>query len=138
VSTLLLVSCNTDFIPSADALLILSKRKLGCKSAAVSCSRAHTQYHRIGSHLLPSNKSVSAHAVPAPSLPPASIHHLTFCLSSPRCSSDLLQATQEDTVNVPLMADTLMERVGNASWVVVFKALITTHHLMVTGNEVRR
>ncbi|XP_077951562.1 clathrin coat assembly protein AP180 isoform X19 [Gasterosteus aculeatus] len=47
----------------------------------------------------------------------------------------LIQATQETNVNVPQMADTLMERVGNASWVVVFKALITTHHLMVNGNE---
>uniref|UniRef100_UPI0037E81FC3 clathrin coat assembly protein AP180-like n=1 Tax=Semicossyphus pulcher TaxID=241346 RepID=UPI0037E81FC3 len=47
----------------------------------------------------------------------------------------LIQATQETTVNVPQMADTLMERAGNASWVVVFKALITTHHLMVNGNE---
>ncbi|XP_031730379.1 clathrin coat assembly protein AP180 isoform X12 [Anarrhichthys ocellatus] len=47
----------------------------------------------------------------------------------------LIQATQETNVNVPQMADVLMERVGNASWVVVFKALITTHHLMVTGNE---
>lgn len=51
---------------------------------------------------------------------------------------DLIQASQETTVNVPQMADTLMERAGNASWVVVFKALITTHHLMVHGNEVRR
>ncbi|XP_044062963.1 clathrin coat assembly protein AP180 isoform X15 [Siniperca chuatsi] len=47
----------------------------------------------------------------------------------------LIQATQETNVNVPQMADTLMERAGNASWVVVFKALITTHHLMVNGNE---
>ncbi|XP_034468017.1 clathrin coat assembly protein AP180 isoform X28 [Hippoglossus hippoglossus] len=47
----------------------------------------------------------------------------------------LIQATQDTTVNVPQMADTLMERAGNASWVVVFKALITTHHLMVQGNE---
>ncbi|XP_030012966.1 clathrin coat assembly protein AP180 isoform X7 [Sphaeramia orbicularis] len=47
----------------------------------------------------------------------------------------LIQATQETNVNVPQMADTLMERAGNASWVVVFKALITTHHLMVHGNE---
>ncbi|XP_014872915.1 clathrin coat assembly protein AP180 isoform X4 [Poecilia latipinna] len=47
----------------------------------------------------------------------------------------LIQATQDSNVNVPQMADTLMERVGNASWVVVFKALITTHHLMVHGNE---
>uniref|UniRef100_A0A3Q3EQA2 ENTH domain-containing protein n=1 Tax=Kryptolebias marmoratus TaxID=37003 RepID=A0A3Q3EQA2_KRYMA len=47
----------------------------------------------------------------------------------------LIQATQDTNVNVPQMADTLMERVGNASWVVVFKALITTHHLMVHGNE---
>uniref|UniRef100_A0A7N8X9P1 Synaptosome associated protein 91a n=1 Tax=Mastacembelus armatus TaxID=205130 RepID=A0A7N8X9P1_9TELE len=47
----------------------------------------------------------------------------------------LIQATQESNVNVPQMADTLMERAGNASWVVVFKALITTHHVMVHGNE---
>ncbi|KAI2655096.1 Clathrin coat assembly protein AP180 [Labeo rohita] len=33
------------------------------------------------------------------------------------------------------MADTLFERAGNASWIVVFKALVTTHHLMVHGNE---
>lgn len=55
---------------------------------------------------------------------------------SPQCFTDLIQASQETTVNVPQMADTLMERAGNASWVVVFKALITTHHLMVHGNEV--
>ncbi|XP_029928283.1 clathrin coat assembly protein AP180 isoform X2 [Myripristis murdjan] len=47
----------------------------------------------------------------------------------------LIQATQESNVNVPQMADTLFERAGNASWVVVFKALVTTHHLMVHGNE---
>lgn len=52
--------------------------------------------------------------------------------------ADLIQATQETNVNVPQMADTLFERAGNASWVVVFKALVTTHHLMVHGNEVRR
>lgn len=73
-----------------------------------------------------------------PSLSPANIHYLTSCSSSSSpCFSDLIQATQETNVNVPQMADTLMERAGNASWVVVFKALITTHHLMVHGNEVR-
>lgn len=71
--------------------------------------------------------------------------HLSSCLIS-LCSApsrnfisspDLIQATQDQTnVNVPQMVDTLMERVGNASWVVVFKALITTHHLMVHGHEV--
>lgn len=70
------------------------------------------------------------------SLSPADTHHLTSCLSSPKCLAVLIQATQETNVNVPQMADTLMERAGNASWVVVFKALITTHHLMVHGNEV--
>lgn len=68
---------------------------------------------------------------------PVNIHYLTSCSSSPQIFSDLIQATQETNVNVPQMADTLMERAGNASWVVVFKALITTHHLMVHGNEVR-
>ncbi|XP_061674655.1 clathrin coat assembly protein AP180 isoform X2 [Syngnathoides biaculeatus] len=47
----------------------------------------------------------------------------------------LIQASQDSSVNIPQMADTLIERAGNASWVVVFKALITTHHLMVHGNE---
>ncbi|KAK5922739.1 hypothetical protein CgunFtcFv8_019978 [Champsocephalus gunnari] len=47
----------------------------------------------------------------------------------------LVQATQDTNVNIPSLADTLLERVGNASWVVVYKALITTHHLMVNGNE---
>lgn len=51
--------------------------------------------------------------------------------------TDLIQATQESNVNIPQMADTLFERAGNASWVVVFKALVATHHLMVHGNEVR-
>ncbi|KAM9805835.1 clathrin coat assembly protein AP180 isoform 7-T7 [Syngnathus typhle] len=47
----------------------------------------------------------------------------------------LIQASQDSSVSVPQMADTLIERAGNASWVVVFKALITTHNLMVHGNE---
>uniref|UniRef100_A0A4W3JEY6 Clathrin coat assembly protein AP180 n=1 Tax=Callorhinchus milii TaxID=7868 RepID=A0A4W3JEY6_CALMI len=47
----------------------------------------------------------------------------------------LIQATNETNVNIPLMADTLFERATNSSWVVVFKALVTTHHLMVHGNE---
>ncbi|XP_016378944.1 clathrin coat assembly protein AP180 isoform X4 [Sinocyclocheilus rhinocerous] len=47
----------------------------------------------------------------------------------------LIQATQESNVNIPQMADTLFERAGNASWIVVFKALVSTHHLMVHGNE---
>ncbi|KAG8546795.1 hypothetical protein GDO81_029812 [Engystomops pustulosus] len=38
-------------------------------------------------------------------------------------------------VNIPQLADTLFERTTNSSWVVVFKSLITTHHLMVYGNE---
>ncbi|XP_058031727.1 clathrin coat assembly protein AP180 [Ahaetulla prasina] len=47
----------------------------------------------------------------------------------------LIQATNETNVNIPQMADTLFERATNTSWVVVFKALVTTHHLMVHGNE---
>lgn len=39
-------------------------------------------------------------------------------------------------VNIPQLADSLFERTTNTSWVVVFKSLITTHHLMVYGNEV--
>lgn len=50
--------------------------------------------------------------------------------------SDLIQCTNEMNVNIPQLADSLFERTTNSSWVVVFKSLITTHHLMVYGNEV--
>ncbi|NP_001243646.1 clathrin coat assembly protein AP180 isoform d [Homo sapiens] len=50
-------------------------------------------------------------------------------------NNNLIQATNETNVNIPQMADTLFERATNSSWVVVFKALVTTHHLMVHGNE---
>lgn len=109
---------------------------------AFSSLSSHT--HQSPSYTLPTVvcavvtwiKGFSGRAVPVLSLPPADNRHLTSCLSSPQCFTVLIQATQETNVNVPQMADTLMERAGNASWVVVFKALITTHHLMVHGNEV--
>ncbi|XP_042588632.1 phosphatidylinositol-binding clathrin assembly protein-like isoform X25 [Cyprinus carpio] len=47
----------------------------------------------------------------------------------------LIQCTNEMNVNIPQLADTLFERTTNTSWVVVFKSLITTHHIMVYGNE---
>ncbi|XP_062392650.1 phosphatidylinositol binding clathrin assembly protein a isoform X13 [Sardina pilchardus] len=47
----------------------------------------------------------------------------------------LIQCTNEMNVNIPQLADTLFERTTNTSWVVVFKSLIATHHLMVYGNE---
>ncbi|XP_039679210.1 phosphatidylinositol-binding clathrin assembly protein isoform X9 [Perca fluviatilis] len=48
---------------------------------------------------------------------------------------DLIHCTNEMNVSIPQLADTLFERTANSSWVVVFKALITTHHLMMYGNE---
>ncbi|XP_073192532.1 phosphatidylinositol-binding clathrin assembly protein isoform X10 [Lepidochelys kempii] len=47
----------------------------------------------------------------------------------------LIQCTNEMNVNIPQLADSLFERTTNSSWVVVFKSLITTHHIMVYGNE---
>ena len=109
---------------------------------AFSSLSSHT--HQSPSYTLPTVvcavitwiKGFSGQAVSVLSLSPADTRQLTSCLSSPQCFTVLIQATQETNVNVPQMADTLMERAGNASWVVVFKALITTHHLMVHGNEV--
>lgn len=54
-----------------------------------------------------------------------------------RCVADLVSATNTTNVNIPQMADTLFERATNASWVVVFKALVTSHHMCIYGNEVR-
>lgn len=47
----------------------------------------------------------------------------------------LVHCTNEPNVSIPQMANLLIERSQNTSWVVVFKALITTHHLMCYGNE---
>ncbi|XP_047661469.1 phosphatidylinositol-binding clathrin assembly protein-like isoform X3 [Tachysurus fulvidraco] len=47
----------------------------------------------------------------------------------------LMHCTNELSVSIPHLADTLIERTSSQSWVVVFKTLITTHHLMMYGNE---
>ncbi|XP_076274065.1 phosphatidylinositol-binding clathrin assembly protein LAP-like isoform X2 [Rhynchophorus ferrugineus] len=47
----------------------------------------------------------------------------------------LVHCTNEPNVSIPQMANLLIERSQNSSWVVVFKSLITTHHLMCYGNE---
>lgn len=47
----------------------------------------------------------------------------------------LLQCTHEPNVSIPSLANMLIERTNNNSWVVVFKSLITVHHLMCYGNE---
>ncbi|RXM27858.1 Clathrin coat assembly protein AP180 [Acipenser ruthenus] len=60
---------------------------------------------------------------------------MTIIAFSGTKQTDLIQATNETNVNIPQMADTLFERATNSSWVVVFKALVTTHHMMVQGNE---
>ena len=50
--------------------------------------------------------------------------------------ADLLHCTNEPNVSIPTLANLLIERTQNPSWVDVYKALITTHHLMCYGNEV--
>lgn len=50
--------------------------------------------------------------------------------------SDLIHCTNEPNVSIPQLANLLIERSQNTNWVVVFKALITVHHLMCYGNEV--
>lgn len=47
----------------------------------------------------------------------------------------LVHCTNEPNVSIPQMANLLIERSQNTSWVVVYKALITTHHIMCYGNE---
>lgn len=52
------------------------------------------------------------------------------------CSTDLTSCTHNDNVSIPNLADLIFERCTNSSWVVVFKAECTFHHLMSYGNEV--
>ncbi|XP_052808224.1 phosphatidylinositol-binding clathrin assembly protein LAP-like isoform X8 [Mya arenaria] len=47
----------------------------------------------------------------------------------------LLQCTNEPNVSIPQLADLLIERTQQASWVIVFKSLVTIHNLMNYGNE---
>jgi len=47
----------------------------------------------------------------------------------------LTQCTNEINVSIPQLADLLIERTQNGNWVVVFKALVTIHHVMGYGNE---
>lgn len=49
---------------------------------------------------------------------------------------DLIQYINETNMSVKHLADVLSEKTRSSSWVVVFKALVTVHHLMVHGNEV--
>ncbi|XP_065161587.1 phosphatidylinositol-binding clathrin assembly protein LAP-like isoform X6 [Atheta coriaria] len=47
----------------------------------------------------------------------------------------LVQCTNEPNVSIPQLANLLIERSQNTNWVVVYKALITVHHIMCHGNE---
>lgn len=49
---------------------------------------------------------------------------------------DLVHCTNEANVSIPHLANLLIERSQNANWVVVYKSLITVHHLLAYGNEV--
>ncbi|MXQ99630.1 hypothetical protein E5288_WYG005169 [Bos mutus] len=49
--------------------------------------------------------------------------------------ADLIQYINGTNMSVVHLADVLSEKTGSSSWVVVFKALVTVHHLMVYGNE---
>ncbi|KAB0344564.1 hypothetical protein FD755_016140, partial [Muntiacus reevesi] len=48
---------------------------------------------------------------------------------------NLIQYINGTNRSVVHLADILSEKTGSSSWVVVFKALVTVHHLMVYGNE---
>ncbi|KAM7534367.1 hypothetical protein Aperf_G00000109788 [Anoplocephala perfoliata] len=48
---------------------------------------------------------------------------------------NLTRLSNEPNVSIPLLVNFLSERIHEKSWVIVFKALITTHHLLNYGNE---
>ncbi|CAL8313628.1 unnamed protein product [Lota lota] len=81
---------------------------------------AAAQYQLTGSDMARAVCKATTHEVMAPKK-----KHLEY----------LVSATNATNVNIPQMADTLFERATNASWVVVFKALVTSHHMCVHGNE---
>ncbi len=48
---------------------------------------------------------------------------------------DLLQCTMTEHINIPELADLIIERTTNTNWVIVYKALSTCHNLMIYGHE---
>ncbi|XP_006171134.1 phosphatidylinositol-binding clathrin assembly protein-like [Tupaia chinensis] len=53
----------------------------------------------------------------------------------PKHLANLIQYINETNLSVEHLANILSEKTGSSSWVVVFKALVTVHHLMVYGDE---
>ena len=49
---------------------------------------------------------------------------------------DIQNSLEAINISIPDVADMLFERCSNSSWVVVFKSLVTSHHLMSNANEV--
>ncbi|XP_054016060.1 phosphatidylinositol-binding clathrin assembly protein LAP isoform X22 [Hylaeus anthracinus] len=47
----------------------------------------------------------------------------------------LIHCTNEPNVSIPQLANLLIERSQSTNWTVVFKALITVHHMLCYGNE---
>lgn len=71
-----------------------------------------------------------------------SLRHYSLLMSFYVCLSlslvsDLIHCTNEPNVSIPQLANLLIERSQNTNWTVVFKALITVHHMMCYGNEVK-
>ena len=60
----------------------------------------------------------------------------TYICSLSSFAVDLISLTNDQLISMPDLADMLAERTRNTSWVVVMKALITAHNMMVLGNEV--
>ncbi|CAK9296716.1 unnamed protein product [Gordionus sp. m RMFG-2023] len=48
---------------------------------------------------------------------------------------DLVNYTNEPNISIPQMANHLIDRSMSSNWVVVYKSLISVHHLMCYGNE---
>ncbi|OQV13275.1 Phosphatidylinositol-binding clathrin assembly protein LAP [Hypsibius exemplaris] len=47
----------------------------------------------------------------------------------------LLHCTEEPNVSIPQLANLLLDRLQHTNWIVVYKALVSIHHLMLYGNE---
>ncbi len=62
--------------------------------------------------------------------------HAIFFILFPFNISDLLRCTEEPNVSIPTLANLLLERTQNPNWIVVFKSLVTIHHMMCYGHEV--
>ncbi|XP_078699368.1 phosphatidylinositol-binding clathrin assembly protein LAP-like isoform X28 [Branchiostoma floridae x Branchiostoma belcheri] len=106
-------------------------------SPAMNMAPTFSMSRRMSGQSVTDRLSAVQHSITGSALCKSAVKATTHEVMGPKKKhlDYLLQCTNEPNVNIPQLADTIIERSTNSSWVVVFKSLVTVHHMMCYGNE---